>query len=88
MINEKSDRAAAVPHKFEARAHFAGKHGAAIFMATNVFGTAGVVHDQRNIETCGIFDFLKYFFEKLFFGIGRVNQFIELFDAAEGVLVS
>ena len=59
VVDEEDQRAALGGRKLQALGHTGGQRGAGFLVVTAVFGLAGVVHEQGEVERGGVVVFLE-----------------------------
>jgi len=87
VIDEEHDKGSSATGDLEAFTEAGGEKGGAVDVLADVFGSAGIVEDEGDVEGVGVGMFEE---EVAVDGAARVfviNEGIELVDAAEGVLV-
>lgn len=87
VIDEEHDQLSSAALDEEASAKFAGQHGGAVDVFADVFGAAGVVENEGEVEGVGVRHVDEYLPVASVDGVVAPHEGVELVDAAEGVFV-
>jgi hypothetical protein len=87
VINEEHDKPEAVTGIAKAFTDFCGENSAGIFVMSYFLSTTGVVHQDGDVKSDGVFHVLEDLSKELLLGIFGMDESVEDINTAESVLI-